>query len=227
TNPRFDAEAVAEELSVSYGFNVTVVHDATRRQMLDSLNAFASRHYGDQDQLLVFFAGHGSYDEQYIQDGFVVAADSKTAADDTYKDTMVQYNWIRRRLANAASDHVLLVLDVCYGGTFAEQLGSGNARSGDELYQSVSTAELVNRKLKYRTRRYVTSGGKERVPDGVPGEHTPFVRRLLEALRTYGGEDGVLTMSEVYSYLERVDPEPRAGEFDRNEPGSDFLFIAK
>ena len=62
---------------------------------------------------------------------------------------------------------------------------------------------------------------------GVPGEHTPFVRRFLEALRTYGGDDGVLTLSEVFTYLERVDPEPRAGEFDRNEPGSDFLFIAR
>ena len=227
TNPAFDADALAEELTTSYGFDVTVIHDATRTQMRDSLSAFANADVGPDGQLLVFFAGHGSYDEDNIQDGYVVASNSQPAASDTYKDSMVQYNWIRRRLASARANHVLLVLDVCFGGTFAGVLGSATDRSDASMYASLSGEELVARKLQHRTRRYITSGGKERVPDGLPGEHTPFVRSLLEALRTYGGSDGVLTLAEIFSHIESVQPEPRAGEFERNEPGSDFVFVAQ
>jgi hypothetical protein len=73
----------------------------------------------------------------------------------------------------------------------------------------------------------LTSGAKEYVPDGRPGEHSPFVRKFLDALRNYGGEDKILTLEEISTYVERVNPQPRLGEFGANEPGSDFLFIVK
>jgi hypothetical protein len=49
----------------------------------------------------------------------------------------------------------------------------------------------------------------------------------LEALRGYGGKQGILTITGILSYVERVTPEPRQGEWGANEPGSDFVFIAK
>jgi len=53
------------------------------------------------------------------------------------------------------------------------------------------------------------------------------MRKFLEALRSYGGRDGITTVSDILQYLERVDPQPRFGEFGDNEPGSDFLLILK
>jgi len=94
------------------------------------------------------------------------------------------------------------------------------------MYADISRPEFIARKLQYKTRLFLTSGGKEYVPDGRPGYHSPFARKLLEALRTYGGHDGLLTISKVYADLEAINPEPRKGEFGENEPGSDFLFIA-
>ena len=81
--------------------------------------------------------------------------------------------------------------------------------------------------MQYNTRRYLTSGGKEYVPDGRPGEHSPFARKCLEALRSDGGLDGILTFGEFYTFVEKATPEPRTGEFGDNQPGSDFLFIYK
>ena len=63
------------------------------------------------------------------------------------------------------------------------------------------------------------------MPDGRPGHHSPFARKFIEGLRTYGGNDGILTYKDIFSNVEMVSPEPRAGEFGDNEPGSDFLFI--
>ena len=78
----------------------------------------------------------------------------------------------------------------------------------------------------YKSRKYLTSGGKEYVSDGIKGQHSPFASKLLEALRSNGGEDGILTMTEVYNYMEKTSPTPHYGTFGDDEPGSDFLFIS-
>ena len=116
-------------------------------------------------------------------------------------------------------------MDVCFGGTF-DPIIAGH-RGGEEDYGKISTNEFIQRKLRYKTRRYMTSGGKEYVPDGRPGEHSPFARQFLAALRDFGGSDRIITIAELQSYVEKVDPEPRGGEFGSNEPGSDFIFVAK
>ena len=54
-----------------------------------------------------------------------------------------------------------------------------------------------------------------------------MARKFIEALRMYGGEDGVLTSSELLSFVEKVNPQPRFGELRDNEPGSDFILISK
>ena len=95
------------------------------------------------------------------------------------------------------------------------------------MYTEVTNEEFIQRKQKYKTRLYLTSGGKEYVPDGRPGHHSPFARKFLESLRNYGGNDRILTMNEIIQYIERVEPQPRFGEFGDNEPGSDFLLLVK
>jgi hypothetical protein len=117
-------------------------------------------------------------------------------------------------------------MDVCFGGTFDPHLASLH-RGSASAYADISTEAFVERKLKYKTRLYLTSGGKEYVPDGRPGFHSPFARRFIESLRFYGGEDGVLTTAEILQFVEKVNPQPRFGEFGDNEPGSDFILVVR
>lgn len=56
-NPRNDAQAVAERFR-RFGFKVTLLQDATRKQLVDALAAF-SRTAADADVGIVFYAGHG------------------------------------------------------------------------------------------------------------------------------------------------------------------------
>jgi hypothetical protein len=118
-------------------------------------------------------------------------------------------------------------MDACFGGTFDPFISSSAHRGGTGLYDELENNEYINRKLKLRTRKFLTSGGKEYVSDGRPGQHSPFTRKVLEAIRSYGGEDNVLTLSEIKAYVEKIDPEPRFGEFGTDQPGSDFIFIVK
>ncbi len=220
-NPEPDAQAIAQELKKSYGFRTELLQNVTRDDILTTLRRYAGMKFGEGDQLFIFFAGHGQFDP-VLGDGYLVAKDSKL--NDDIKTSYVAHSVLRTIVNNIPCRHIFLVVDACFGGTI-DPLIAANSR-GDDTYGEVSKAEFIQRKLQFRTRRFLTSGGKEYVSDGRPGEHSPFVRKFLEALRSYGGNDGILTISEILQYEEKVMPQPRAGEFGNNEPGSDFVFIA-
>lgn len=220
-NPQPDAEEIAKELRKRYGFEVEIVPNPTLDEILRALRRYAGYNYDTEDQLLILFAGHGEYDELF-KEGYVVARDSLYK--DDVKTSYLSHSNLRNIVDKIPSPHTLLILDACFGGAFDQRITESAERGGDAY--TVPDWLFVERKMQYRTRRYFTSGGKEYVSDGRQNQHSPFTRRFLEALRT-PGSDGILTLSEIEKFLEKLDPEPRAGEFGSNEPGSDFLFIEK
>lgn len=224
TNPVNDARTIAQELETNYGFNTELVIDASQKDILSKLKEYARKVYQDGDQLMVFFAGHGKFDE-YFGEGYVVCTDSEK--DDDGNKSYISHSSLRTIINNIPCKHTFLVMDVCFGGTIDPFIASSSHRGGNDIPNEISHEDFVERKLKFKTRKYLTSGGKEYVPDGAPGAHSPFARKFLEAMRNYGGHDRILTLAELVLYFERTMPEPRFGEFGGNEPGSDFLFIAR
>jgi WD40 repeat protein len=221
-NPVLDASTLAEELQSNYFVQTELIINPTLKEAIEKIREYAKLEYGKNDNLLIFFAGHGIYDEVF-KEGYVISRDSKS--DDVAKTSYLSHSNLRTMVNNIPSDHILLVMDVCFGGTFDPIIAS-KSRAAD-MYTEVTNEEFIQRKKKYKTRLYLTSGGKEYVPDGRPGHHSPFARKFLEALRNYGGNDGILTINEIIQYVEKVEPQPRFGEFGDNEPGSDFILLVK
>ena len=219
SNPVFDVKTIGSELNENYGFKVDTVIAPTQEQFYSVLRSYGNRKYSSLDQLFIFVAGHGVFDDVF-GDGYLVLKDSRK--DDQNKTSYISHSNLRTILNNIDCPHIFLVLDVCFGGTFDPLVAS----RGDE-YEALNRDQFIQRKLKYRTRQYLTSGGKTYVSDGRAGSHSPFAREFIRALRGYGGADRVLTISEIIGFVEKVQPEPRRGEFGSNEPGSDFLFITK
>jgi hypothetical protein len=224
-NPVKDVETIAEELKTSYGFETEVIIDATTSEIMAKLREYAKISYQPNDQLLIFFAGHGQFDEIFAE-GYLVGTDSKL--DDPGKTSYISHSTLRTVINNIPSGHTLLTLDACFGGTFDPLLArSGSRGGGEDMYTDITTSEFIERKLRFKTRKYITSGGKQYVADGKPGGHSPFARKFLQGLRGYGGADKILTLQEMYGYLLNLKMEPHAGEFGDNEPGSDFVFVAR
>jgi hypothetical protein len=223
-NPVFDSKTIAEELKKTYGYKVEVIENASQSEVLKKMREFAEKKYQPLDQLFIFFAGHGTYDQTFGE-GFVVTKESQT--NDEAKTTYLSHNRLRSIVNNIPCDHIFLAMDVCFGGTFDAALASSRGAGAEEVYKEQGTAEFITRKLTYKTRRFLTSGGKTYVSDGIPGKHSPFAKNFLEALRSRGGRDGILTLPELYTYVERLKIQPRFGEFGDNAPGSDFIFVAK
>ncbi|MFC2152509.1 caspase family protein [Bacteroidota bacterium] len=221
-NPVIDATTIAEELKSNYYVQAELLVNPTLKEAIEKIREYAKLEYGENDNLLIFFAGHGIYDEVF-KEGYVISRDSKS--DDVAKTSYLSHSNLRTMINNIPCNHIMLVMDVCFGGTF-DPLIASKSRAAD-MYTEVTNEEFIARKKKYKTRLYLTSGGKEYVPDGRPGHHSPFARKFLEALRNYGGNDGILTINEIIQYIEKVEPQPRFGEFGDNEPGSDFILLVK
>ena len=221
-NPIYDATTIANELKEKYGFEIEVVENANQEDVLVKIKDYSKRNYKPQDQLFIFFAGHGQFDEGFGE-GYVVAKNSLEL--DRAKTTYISHSNLRSYINNILCNHILLTMDVCFGGTLDPAIARARASdSKDELTNN----EFLARKLSKKTRRYITSGGKEYVSDGIIGKHSPFASRLIEALKSRGGEDGILTMSEIFPYLEKIKQnEPRSGSFGDDEKGSDFVFVVK
>ena len=221
-NPVFDSRTIAEKLKADYGFEVEVIENATQTEMLGKMREYSQKQYKPMDQLFIFFAGHGSYDQTFGE-GFVVTTES--LLNDEGKTSYLSHNRLRSIINNIPSEHIFLTMDVCFGGTFDEALAS--ARGMDEVYKEQQQSEYISKKLLSKTRIYLTSGGKTYVSDGIKGQHSPFAKKFIEALDSKGGEDGILTTQEIFGNVEKLKITPRMGAFGSNAPNSDFLFIVK
>ncbi len=222
-NPIHDAKTISEILKNTYDFQVELVENPTQEQIFAKLREYTEKQYNPDDQLMLFFAAHGDFDEVH-KEGHIVALDSKLPSSDLARLSYIPHTRLSTLLESIPCKHLLLVLDTCFSGTFDERIAQRGGSDG--VYKGHSRAEFIRKKLDLKGRLYLTSGGKEYVSDGRPGQHSPFARQIIQALREYGGADGILTFNEIKGYIEKVKPSPYYGEFGSNEPGSDFLFIA-
>ena len=224
-NPINDANTIAEELELLYGFEVEVITNASNIEIMAKLKEYANKKYNKTDQLFVFFAGHGKYDKDFGE-GYVVCTNSEKEESDPGNTTFLGHSTLRTVIDHIPCNHIFLMMDICFGGTFDPRLGNSIYRGeNDGIYGNMAKDMYIYTTLKYKTRKYLTSGGARYVQDGTPGNHSPFVRKFLESLRSNGGEDKILTLAEIYQNVERLKTTPQFGEFGSNEPGSEFLFV--
>lgn len=221
-NPINDAKTIASILNDKYDFQIEIVENASLEEILSKLTDYNTKKFNLQDQLFIFFAGHGSFDE-VLGEGYVVASNS--LENDRGRTTYLPHTVLRQRVENIKSEHIFLAMDVCFGGTIDPRLAG--SRGADE-YSDASDIEYLVRKLSKRTRKFLTSGSKEYVPDGTAGKHSPFAAKFIQALLAVGdGNDRILTLTELQTYFLKLHTEPRFGSFGSDDKASDFVFVTK
>ena len=220
-NPVNDAKAIANELENKYGFHVELLIDPPLDSIYNYLYEY-SKSLDTSDQFILFIAGHGDFDN-YLDDGMIVCSDSRSSITDVGRNSYLQFGKLSRIINRFNAKQVMVLLDVCFGGAFNSQVALKRNRSKNDMYEGRDQDHFVDDQLKYTTRKYMTSGAKNEVPDGY-GKHSPFAHILLQVLRNSDSE--VLTGTKIYSFLQTLDSKPLFGSFGDDEPGSDFLLIA-
>ncbi|HRI62000.1 MAG TPA: caspase family protein, partial [Saprospiraceae bacterium] len=218
TNPISDVEAIAKDLKDLYGFETEIVRNPDRKAILDKIEEYRKKTYAQDAQLLIFFSGHGEFNEDSKQGYFVPKNGQK---DDTYGDSYIEYEGLKRRISSLPCEHILLALDACYSGTADESIamrGEPGKRPGAGV--DAERERYIAGALQYRSRIMLTSGAKVRTPD-----KSQFAAKFLEALRARGGQDGLLNTPELLGYLTTAMPKPVATQFGDHAPGGEFLFV--
>lgn len=221
-NPVNDARTIESILKEKYGFETEILENPTNDEIWAKITDYNEKKFNPQDQLFIFFAGHGIYDET-LDEGYVVARNS--VKNDKGKTSYVSYVLLRNRVNTIPCEHIFLVLDVCFGGTLDPRMAKARAEEADEIMDQ----KYLEKKLTKRTRKFLTSGSKEYVSDGIAGKHSPFAEKFILALREIGGRPGrVLSLLEIQPYFLKLATEPRFGSFGTgDDPASDFVFVAK
>ena len=169
-----DAEAVGNVLEEDYGFNVhrLINQEASLQNIITTLDRELVA-LGPSDAALIYFAGHGQFDEQY-NEGYWVPYGTPLELD----GRMARERWIPNTLITeileaSAARHILVIADSCYSGS----LFSGEEKSAKVLEE---TSQYV-KAIQQPSRVLITSGSLEPVLDGV-GEHSVFASQLLDFL---------------------------------------------
>ena len=169
-NARRDAETVKEVLVNKYQFkpgNIVELYDeqAKINNIYEHLGSLAQQ-IKSNDSLLLYFAGHGEYNENWNQ-GFWVPYEGKAEQ----WDTLIPFSFFKTQVEAIKSFHTLVIADSCYAGAL---FNYRDIRGSDEALERLD--RLPSRYL-------LTSGRNEIVPDGPFGQHSPFADRLLWHLR--------------------------------------------
>jgi hypothetical protein len=205
-NPCYDAKSIAASLEKNFNFNVSLLLDMPADSIYKQILKLSTS-LSPTDQLFVFVAGHGDFDEKLFDDGFIVCSNSKPLKEDPYRNTYIQYSKLSRMINKLPAQQILLMLDVCFGGTFDERVARSKNRS-KTTPADMDSESFFREKMKKKTRLYLTSGGKIEVPDGYSGQHSPFAVKLLQAMDAKGGSSGILTASDLFKFVEKLPSEP-------------------
>ncbi|MCW5213314.1 caspase family protein, partial [Desulfobulbus sp. TB] len=170
--PLADAKAVAKVLREQYGFTVDLLLDADRDQMLKAVSRLRSTITNEQDNLLIYYAGHGFLDK-YSKVDYWQPIDSEKNNDVYWVPT----SRITDLLRVIRAKHVLIVADSCYSGSLLMR------DSGARLASGMSQEEWLRKIHSKRSRTALTSGAEEPVRDSGGGGHSVFAKALLDVLR--------------------------------------------
>jgi len=225
-NPVDDMETLAEELEKYYGFETDIVRNPTKEEVITSIRSYNSRKFSEYDELLIALAGHGYYDE-VSGNGYFIAKDGERVEDDPNFLSYINYPELQNIISNINCEHILLMLDACFAGTFVDHIAAG--RGDEKVYDEMSRGEFILEGVAHRTRLMLSSTEREYGSDGLPEKHSPFMRVCLDGLiQSHRGRYGVLTVHDLrYHYMQGLNPRPVLTEFRGNEPGSTFLFIVQ
>ena len=223
SNPIPDGDAIGEALKSLYSSQVEQIRNPTLEQIEGKLREYTHRVFKPEDQLVIYFAGHGYFDDDQNR-GYLVPRDAPLLSEDASHRGLIQHDVILGFVERVPSRHIVLIIDACFAGTLDRRVRDAGLRG--DFYAPASLPERLLREESKRTRRYFTSGGKDFVPDGFPGHHSPFAAALLNTLEGAATENGYLTLNDLQQGLARVaGPEPRSGEMEGNDASADFILL--
>ena len=212
--PVEDAKSLRAVLLKNYEFSddhAILLENPTRSELIDTLENLASAVKAN-DSLLIFYAGHGHWDENFKQ-GYWLPSDARQKS----KSSWISNATIRDYIYGIKTKHTLLIADACFsGGLFKTRAAfRGESKLESTLFQMTS-------------RKAITSGTLTEVPDD-----SVFMKYLLKNLES--NQRRHLTSQDLFSKFKIavmnnsvLNQVPQYGVVQGSgDEGGDFIFVKK
>jgi len=211
--PEKDADKLADVLVTNYTFNkedVLILKNPGRREIVIALDNL-SKQVGPDDNVLIFYAGHGHYEED-SQLGYWLPKDAEVenTSNWLYNDQLVA------SLKKIKSRHTLLISDACFSGSIFKSRSVNMQKAGDAL----------KKKYELPSRKAITSGTLKTVPN-----ISVFMKYLLDRLAH--NPEAYFSASQLFQSIEipvgnNSPTTPQYGVIQNvGDEGGDFIFIRK
>nr|VFK65301.1 MAG: Caspase domain-containing protein [Candidatus Kentron sp. TUN] len=208
---------MSKVLKNKYGFNVTLLLNATRADITNKLSEFRDT-LKERDNLLIYYAGHGQLNKDEGE-GFWQPVDAIKDNDTNW----IPNTYITRKLRALKAKHVLVVSDSCYSGKFVR---------GVEPLEEVQDKprDFLKRMAEKKARVVMTSGGLEPVlDDGGQRGLSVFATAFLGALdqqteKVFGTQTLFTDIQKKVGW--NADQIPRYSHLHgTGHDGGDFFFV--
>ncbi|MCB0634494.1 MAG: caspase family protein [Lewinella sp.] len=199
-------------LTTQYQFESAEIHtlfnnQATEGNIYNKIREL-KRVIHPEDNLIVYYSGHGHYDEEF-EEGYWIPVDAQSGSEDRY----ISNANIIKRINAIDTHHTLMIVDSCFSGTLVVKKRSGLT---DERFKS---------------RRILASGRQETVADGQAGENSPFAAGIITYLKknTEKAINTTVLVQYVKDYVEtRSRQTPVEGRIQNSaDEGGEFVFHLK
>jgi hypothetical protein len=210
--PTSDAKKVKEVLTNNYTFdtrNTILLVNATRKTIIDNLDSI-NNILTSKDNLLIFYAGHGSWDEKNSI-GYWLPSDAAAKATESW----LMNSLITAYVSRCNARHTLVIADACFGGSIfrTRAFKPEEEKTVSDLYLKMS-------------KKAMTSGDLTEVPD-----ESIFVKNFLLLLTE--NTDEYLPSQKLFFDLKpkianTIDLIPQFGIIkNAGDQGGDFIFFRK
>ncbi len=212
SNPVRDASNLYNVLVSEYTFdkeNIILLKNATYRQMIVAFDNLSNK-IKPEDNLLIFYAGHGYWDEEKKL-GYWLPVD----AEKSNTAFWIPNSRISDFLKATNSKHTILIADACFSGSiFKTRVAFNDAQPA------------INRLYEKPSRKAMTSGNLKEVPDeSVFIQY--LIKRLDENVEKYTSAD-MLFSSFRQAVLNNSQTEPQYGTIQNTgDEGGEFIFIRR
>jgi len=207
--PVKDAKDLRDVLCINYRFSINYLIElynlaATKKNIEDTL-LYLSENMGPNDNLIIFFSGHGQYLKQ-LNVGYWVPYDSINNSFSAW----IPNSSILDFISGMAARHILILADACFSGTIVNNLkkfdfSQKSETPAQKLLVNSDSISHISKQSEYYFQieqpksRYALSSGRIEPVVGIVGKNSPFVTALISELKN--NKNSQISIIEIIDYI--------------------------
>ncbi len=207
-----DARTVGQVLEAALGYEVTLVENGSKEDILGAMNRLAAE-ADPNDSVVIYYAGHGA-----VVESTGLGYWQPSNADSAKPESWISNADIHKLIGRMGASQVALISDSCFSGSL---ITGSRIRASGEL---VDPSKVLSQKSVV----IMTSGGNEPVFDAGRDGHSPFAWNLMRNLeRVTSWQAGSNVFERVrFAVAKELPQKPQYGAVTDagHQLGGDYLF---